>query len=413
MLYLFEFFTFTFPKAGVLVSDVPLTVAMLLFAFALLWSVKGIRPAIDKFRGFAIAYVLFAVFILLPMVMSLSRLSLYMVSISIVLILSPLAIIIGGGMDFDKTVRIISVALLIVGLYAVVQFMFGIQATEIQGLNIAYGDSFETKPIGFGHGGLDALKMPATYQNGNGAGLFYALCLPLMFFWKPQKRCDAVLRVLGAIGGFAGLFLCGSRSVLIPFAVIAVPSLIVYIKRRLPARAQLLFVAGVILAICGVLAYFAVANSEFISYFIDRYIVQTLSDPTGAGRTVLYQKFIDAVMGLGAWDSLRFLFFGMEWKDAQMTEGVVYILSYYGVFAFLSFLSVLIYPLVSVFKKNKLLSVGLLLVFIAFLVDSSFLYPPYLINYFFIAGLYLQHPEKIMRERAPRLEAADKMRVGA
>lgn len=51
MLYLFEFFTFTFPKAGVLVSDVPLTVAMLLFAFALLWSVKGIRPAIDKFRG--------------------------------------------------------------------------------------------------------------------------------------------------------------------------------------------------------------------------------------------------------------------------------------------------------------------------------------------------------------------------
>lgn len=413
MLYLFEFFTFTFPKAGVLVSDVPLTVAMLLFAFALLWSVKGIRPAIDKFRGLAIAYVLFAVFILLPMVMSLSRLSLYMVSISIVLILSPLAIIIGGGMDFDKTVRIISVALLIVGLYAVVQFMFGIQATEIQGLNIAYGDSFETKPIGFGHGGLDALKMPATYQNGNGAGLFYALCLPLMFFWKPQKRCDAVLRVLGAIGGFAGLFLCGSRSVLIPFAVIAVPSLIVYIKRRLPARAQLLFVAGVILAICGVLAYFAVANSEFISYFIDRYIVQTLSDPTGAGRTVLYQKFIDAVMGLGAWDSLRFLFFGMEWKDAQMTEGVVYILSYYGVFAFLSFLSVLIYPLVSVFKKNKLLSVGLLLVFIAFLVDSSFLYPPYLINYFFIAGLYLQHPEKIMRERTPRLEAADKMRVGA
>lgn len=149
-------------------------------------------------------------------------------------------------MDFDKTVRIISVALLIVGLYAVVQFLFGILATEIQGLNIAYGDSFETKPIGFGHaeGGLDALKMPATYQNGNGAGLFYVLCLPLMFFWKPQKRYDSVLRILGAIGGFAGLFLCGSRSVLIPFAVIAVPSLIVYIKRRLPSRAQLLFVAG-------------------------------------------------------------------------------------------------------------------------------------------------------------------------
>ncbi|GEM_PF-557866 len=415
MLYLFEFFTFTFPKAGVLVSGVPLTVAMLLFAFALLWSVKGIRPFADKFRGFAIVYVLYAVFILLPMVMSLSRLSLYMVSVSMVLILSPLAVIIGGRMEFDKTVRIISVALLIVGLYAVAQFLFGILATEIQGLNIAYGASFETKPIGFGHaeGGLDALKMPATYQNGNGAGLFYVLCLPLMFFWKPQKRRDTVLRILGVAGGLAGLFLCGSRSVLIPFTVIAVPSLLVYIKRRLPSRAQLLYVAGVILAICGVIAYFAIANSEFISYFIERYIVQTLSDPTGSGRTVLFQKFIDAVIGLDAWGSLRFIFFGMEWKDAQMTEGVVYILSYYGVFAFLSFLSILIYPLVSVFKKNKLLSVGLILMFIAFLIDTSFLYPPSLINYFFIAGLYMQQPEKIMRERAPRLDAADKMRVGA
>ena len=76
------------------------------------------------------------------MVMSLSRLSLYMVSVSMVLILSPLAVIIGGRMEFDKTVRIISVALLIVGLYAVAQFLFGILATEIQGLNIAYGASF-------------------------------------------------------------------------------------------------------------------------------------------------------------------------------------------------------------------------------------------------------------------------------
>lgn len=118
-------------------------------------------------------------------------------------------------------------------------------------------------------------------------------------------------------------------------------------------------------------------------------------------------------MGLGAWDSLRFIFFGMDWKDAQMTEGVIYVLSYYGVFAFLSFLSVLIYPLVSVFKKNKLLSVGLILMFIAFLVDTSFLYPPSLINYFFIAGLYMQHPEKIVREHAPRLDAADNIRIGA
>ena len=80
-----------------------------------------------------------------------------------------------------------------------------------------------------------------------------------------------------------------------------------------------------------------------------------------------------------------------------MSEGVLYMLSYYGFLSFLSFLFLLLYPVVFVFKRNKILSVGLILVFIAFLVDRSFNYPPYLINYFFLSGLYMRHTDIISK----------------
>ena len=47
MFYFFEFVTFAFPKAGVLVGSVPITVATLLFLLALLFSIKGIGFMVD------------------------------------------------------------------------------------------------------------------------------------------------------------------------------------------------------------------------------------------------------------------------------------------------------------------------------------------------------------------------------
>ena len=399
MFYFFEFVTFAFPKAGVLVGSVPITVATLLFLLALLFSIKGIGFMVDRYKGFVIGYAVYAFFVLMPLLLNITATDIGNITIALVMLASPLAILIGTQADFEKTVKIIAVSLIIVGLYAVVQYFFGVERTAIPGVNIAYGDSFSKKTIGYGMSsqGLDALKMPSTYQNGNGAGLFYIMCLPLLFFWKAKSTCFRIIRIVAILAAVAGVMLSGSRTILIPFVVIAIPSLLIYIKRKLPERVQTLYLGGLILVLIGLVLYVFIADSQFIQYFIDRYIVQTLSDPTASGRTAQFGDVLSMIYSLNAPDFLRFFFFGMPWSEARMSEGVLYMLSYYGFLSFLSFLFLLLYPVVFVFKRNKILSVGLILVFIAFLVDRSFNYPPYLINYFFLSGLYMRHTDIISK----------------
>ena len=58
----------------------------------------------------------------------------------------------------------------------------------------------------------------------------------------------------------------------------------------------------------------------------------------------------------------------------------------------ISFLAILILPIIKLFKNgNKIMAIGLLGVFIAFCVDSSFNYPPSLMNYFLLAGIFLNY----------------------
>lgn len=122
MLYIFEFFTFAFPKAGILFGSVPVTVATLLFLLALLFSTKGIGFMADQYKGFSIGYVVYAFFVLMPLLLNITDTNSGNITVALVMLASPLAILIGTQADFEKTVKIIAVSLIIVGLYAVVQY---------------------------------------------------------------------------------------------------------------------------------------------------------------------------------------------------------------------------------------------------------------------------------------------------
>ena len=43
--------------------------------------------------------------------------------------------------------KIIIISMIITGMYSVLQWTVGLEATKIPGLNIAYGDTFADKPI--------------------------------------------------------------------------------------------------------------------------------------------------------------------------------------------------------------------------------------------------------------------------
>ena len=80
----------------------------------------------------------------------------------------------------------------------------------------------------------------------------------------------------------------------------------------------------------------------------------------------------------------------------------VYNLEYYGFVNFVCFNAILLMGIFKLIRKRYLVSLGLICVYIAFVVDASFNFTPALINYFctlqlslklfsFLASLFLAH----------------------
>ncbi len=326
---------------------------------------------------------------------------LFKLAASVVLILSPLAIGIGYKIKLNTFYKIIIISMIITGIYSVLQWTVGIEATKIPGLNIAYGDTFADKPIGYGFNGREALKMPSTYQNGNGIALFSLLAIFLIIPWKVKQKKWKIIAIILSI---VALILSGSRSSLIPF-IILIPYAIKKIYDKLKTKKQKVFLLLIItLGISTLILYIAYSQSNIIEYAYERYILQTFSDSTGSGRTTQIQNVINYITSRDFINMIKVLILGEEWGKAEFSEGIFNIISYYGIIVAITFCILLLYPIIKLHKKNKIEILGLLAVFIAFMVDSSFNYPPALMNYFLIAGVLLQRQkieenEKIKKEQ--------------
>ena len=331
--------------------------------------------------------MLYVIIILVVVLININQIELFRLAVSLVLIVSPLAVGIGYKVKLNTFYKIIIVSMIITGLYSVLQWTIGIEATKIPGLNIAYGDTFADKPIGYGMGGMEALKMPSTYQNGNGVALFCLLALFLIIPWKTNKKGIKIVAILFAI---IGILLSGSRSALIPF-VLVVPYAIKKIYDRLKTKKQkILLLLCVVIAFSGGIIYVYYSNSELIEYMFNRYIVQTIMDPTGSGRTTQIQEVIKSITDQNFMLVIKSLILGNDWENVVASEGIFYFVSFYGIICAITFCLLLLYPIRKLYKNNKIEVLGLIAVFIAFMVDSSFNYPPGLMNYFLIAGVLLQ-----------------------
>lgn len=370
-----------------MIGGTAVTVAEFAFVLAVIISSKKIFKFFNENKGFLYIYLIYIIIILASIIANYDNLSLARIAIAIVLIVSPLAIGIGTKINQNIFNKIIIISLLITGLYSVLQWTVGIEATKIPGLNIAYGDTFADKPIGYGFGGREALKMPSTYQNGNGVALFFLMAIFFIINLKTQKK---FLKLIAIFLGIIGIILSGARTALIPF-ILLIPYAIKKVYDKLHKRNQK--IALIVLLIVGISIgafYIMYTNSELIEYMYDRYIVQTINDPTGSGRVTQIQNVINYIISQDAVGIIRNLIIGSDWSEAFFSEGIFNIVSYYGVIEAFIFILLLLYPIVKLYKNNKIEVLGLLAVFIAFMIDSSFNYPPGLMNYFLIAGVLFQ-----------------------
>ncbi len=386
---LFEFMTLAFPKAGVQVG-VPLTIAMFLFLFSLYQCQYQVLPALLHVKGLVWFYTVFLIFALLAFIFNLGYMPTFQLTAFMVIVASPLAIGIGRSIRAETAIKILAFSVIIVGLYALIQRFFSILNTSIPGVSYTFGQDLTAKPIGYGMAASgDAQKMPSTYQNGNGSGLFYAMAIPILTSWTTAKGKLWLLKTVAVLCGIIGLLLSGSRSIIIPFALIFIPYLILW-KGKLSYRKQLLFFALVMFSTELITIYLLKNRSEFLQQLYTRYIEQTLSDPTGAGRTSELSAAIEQASALNWLHFIRFLLIGMPWNRAIYVEGLYYALQIYGLVGFLSLTGVFISAIISIYHCNKPASIGFICVFAAFLVDGSFMYPPAMMNYFFLTGLLTQ-----------------------
>ncbi|MCO7176714.1 O-antigen ligase family protein [Sporolactobacillus kofuensis] len=397
--YFFEFITFTFPKAGVQIG-VPITIAMFLFLFALIKCQLHVISAINQIKGLSVSYVLFACSVLLAFVINLGSLSSFQITAAMVVFASPLAIGIGRSMDAQKAIKILAFSLIIVGSYALIQRIAGIVATAIPGLTYTFGQDLADKPIGFGMAiSGEAQKMPSTYQNGNGVGLFYAMGIPFLLSWFPLTMKQKVLKYAAIVFGLVGLFLSGSRSIMIPFVIFLI-FILMLVKNKLNDHHQLLFLAAVLFISGFGILYLIHADSSFLQQAYARYMQQTISDPTGAGRTLQYASAFSQINHLTEAEFLRFLIVGLPWDEINYVEGLFYSFQMYGIFGFIGFLGIFISAIISVYKQNDLAAIGMICVLIAFMIDGSFLYPPAVMNYFFLVGLALAPKVPVRKKHA-------------
>lgn len=413
---LFILVTMTIPKAGFMIGAVPLTLSMIMFAAVFL---KNPWKSLNIPFKFGASYtVTFWVVGFLGTITALLAFgegarALYVCSI-LVVIGSPLCAIAVFRIGYASAILIVSISMIAVNFYAILQWVFGISAVEIPGVTLTYGQSIAEKMIGYDFENDTGTKMPSTYQNGNYLGIFDVLGIGCLLSSFSGFNSYGKLRLLAFVSGFVGLMLCGSRSILLPFGICALVIVVVYRKQisgsaiwkkmRWPIAFLSLIAIGLL-----------VVEREAIFHFVDRVIRQTMDDPTAVGRLPAWINAINDAFNQPVRDFLRQVILGQGHPFSFSVEGVIGCTFVLGVVSALA----LYVGLLLVVRKcwnlgDRVSAICLLCVVLAFCVDSSFWYMPNMMNFFLFASISVcQLQEKLLAlQRLNGLSTRTNQRLG-
>lgn len=398
---LFEFFTFTFPKAGILLGGIPFSAALILLALYVIIHARGVIRTIESKSILGWPYLIWIFFYVLVVFNNLNAESFtFRMAEGFLYMVSPLAILLGMKAHPLKALKVMYIAVCIVSVFAILQFFVGIEATKIPGLTIALNDSYARKMIGFGMNDVEAIKMPSTYQEGNSMGVFLLEMVPVLV-WDLYKNRSfdryRFLRILIVGLGCFGFFLSGSRSVIASSLLLVIPFTITLLRHfRKKQLVNLLILIPAFLFLLIVLDQ--KLQWGLWERFYHRYIEMTFFSTGGssgtAGRIDQWMTLVNRMTESDPMMFLKTMLLGFSWKNAVIVEGFLYIFSCYGLFGLLSILILMIRPIRIGFQVHPFWGFSFLAVFFVLCVDRTFCSTPTLMNYFFMAGLALQLRKK-------------------
>lgn len=392
-----EFFTFAFPKAGILLGPIPITVALILLAIYIFFHADIVLNTIANKRLLGCPYIFFLmVFVFSCLLNYGSAVFTAKMAEGILYIISPLAVVVGLRVESDRAYKVICASAVGVGIFALIQFLVGIESTKIPGLTIQLGDSYINKTIGYSIDSIHtAAKMPSTYQIGNSMGVFL-LQVFLMVLWNTIDHVVSINKTFqytALIACLIGIFLSGSRSVILALIIISVLVIFYTMKRLSPKH----FFSIFLVFLAFIVGFVIIDNYKklgIMDQMYQRYIYNTFfavgSTAGTAGRGVQYKAFLKRILSLNLLEILRFVFIGLDWNSNVDLEGFLYVMSYYGIAGFVAFMIPITRAVKAGFEYNKYWGYSFLSACIVLCVDRTFCSTPTLMNYYLLFGLTMQ-----------------------
>lgn len=293
-------FNMLFPKAGIKLSGIPLTIGNFVFFIALFYLFLKIRkfPLGDKESA-----ILFAIFFWLIRLLvvfwvdssvDLSQLVGYFVPLCIY----PLVYLFYKNFVNEKllktTIQWIKISVWGIICYALLQFIFGIGTITIPGLTVNLSDYMESPSnwwmLKCNGTSSDSVKIVSTYQNGNLFGANLLLLFPCVYQTINNKN----LKILFFILSLLAIVLAGSRSMYVALIIYGMFFLFRKIKSASSLRISKVNIFTVILFLGSVIisVYFFLHNSS--TAFIDRVvsITDTRVVTSGTGRVEMFVKYL-------------------------------------------------------------------------------------------------------------------------
>lgn len=386
---LYVFVTMVIPKAGAQIAGLPLTLNILLTVFVILKNPDQTIAYVQRFRGFAIAYSVLLCFGLITFFLALTDgTSPFELAQIVIVLSSPLVGVAVTRIRPQTLIRIVIIATIIVNLYGIIQFLVGVEGASISGLTYTYGQSLSSKPIGISSGTEQAdTKIISTFQNGNSFGIYDVLAFSFLMSKLDVAGGWRIARYAAIPLSVVGILICGSRSAVIPFVLMAAFMIRSFLKQMSPRMRSSVGIAVALFVLVGTAAL--MAQGTILQRFWERNVTHTLEDPSASGRTGQWANSFDAITQMTPAELLRLLFFGRSNTMEIAGEGLPEFFFNFGLVGVCAFYGGMLLIVRHCWKLScgRTIAMGLLCIVMAFCVDRTFDFPPNLMMFsLFAAG---------------------------
>lgn len=390
------------PKAGIKVSGVPITLGSLLFIFLIAQMFfKMLRTGkiiIYNPGEIIISFIYWSFILLGGMILSsdysTSRSSLLIDYISLAgfsFIYLLLQIKIIDRVQIEFIVKKIEICIIIVLLYAILQYIFGIRATAIPGITVNYSD-YIANPNSWWWGkanrvGNITTKIVSTYQNGNVLGANILMIFPVILD-RPRKQIWKKYLYLLLL--MICVFFSGSRTAFFGLTFYLILLLAQYAKRKKFRKRTVFYFFLFIVAVMIIIFIIVLQRNDYYNRLIKAFNWNSILQATG--RT---DNLIDYLIWLFTKGNFFNLFFGStgithDGGAYEMVFGRVFVRG--GLLGLLLFVLPWIKTLQRLYQyQNDWLATGLfngLLVYMfVACVDGAFWLVPAATNYWLFLGM--------------------------